>query len=167
MFNTAAATVLKVPSSGWITGRSAAAPERRGRRSDWNTSIRRSSRALWGSSGRTQASWPERSSMRSSRGWSRNRECPRENGKVKPAYLCVMLVFQRHRAKEKGEGTLWQLGLSGGGVEGSEEEEEKVNVHIITHLPITCSLLKRAGGEFSLKTSGAELCFFIIIQIVK
>lgn len=87
--------------------------------------------------------------------------------KVKPAYLCVMLVFQRHRAKEKGEGTLWQLGLSGGGVEGSEEEEEKVNVYIITHLPITCSLLERAGGEFSLKTSGAELCFFIIIQIVK
>lgn len=44
-------------------------------------------------------------------------------------------------------------------MEGPEEEEEKVNVHVITHLPITCSLLKRAGGEFSLKTSGTELFF--------
>lgn len=79
---------------------------------------------------------------------------------MKPAYLCVIFVFQGYREKEKGEGTLWQFGLSGGGVEGPEEEEEKVNVHIITHLPITCSLLKRAGGEFSHETSGTELCFF-------
>lgn len=45
-------------------------------------------------------------------------------------------------------------------MEGPEEEEEKVNVHVITHLPITCPLLKWAGGEVSLKTSGTELFGF-------
>lgn len=55
----------------------------------------------------------------------------------------VLSVFQRHGEEEEGEGTVWQSGLSGGGVEGPEEEEEKVNVHISTHLSITCSLLKR------------------------
>lgn len=70
-------------------------------------------------------------------------------------------MLQRHGEKEEGEATLWQLGLSGGGVEGPEEEEEKVTVHVITHLPVTCSLLKRAGGEFSFKTSGTELCVFL------
>lgn len=87
---------------------------------------------------------------------------------MRPAYLCVVFVLQRHREEEEGEGTLWQLGLSGGRVEGPEEEEEKVTVRVITHLPVTCSLLKRAGGEFRLKTSGTELClFFIMFQIVK
>ena len=51
--------------SGWTMERSVAAPERRERRSDCSTSTRRSSRALWGRSGRTHASWPERSSTRS------------------------------------------------------------------------------------------------------
>lgn len=51
--------------SGWTMERSVAAPERRERRSDCSTSTRRSSRALWGRSGRTRASWPERSSTRS------------------------------------------------------------------------------------------------------
>lgn len=53
-------------------------------------------------------------------------------------------------------------------MEGPEEEEEKVTVRVITHLPVTCSLLKRAGGEFRFKTSGSELClFFIMFQIVE
>lgn len=53
-------------------------------------------------------------------------------------------------------------------MEGPEEEEEEVTVRVITHLPVTCSLLKRAGGEFTCKTSGTELClFFILFQIVK
>ncbi len=55
--------------------RSVAAPERSERRSDWSTSTRRSSRALWGRSGRTRASWPERSSRRSWTGPD-NSQCP-------------------------------------------------------------------------------------------
>lgn len=51
--------------AGWTMGRSAATPGRRRRGSVWSTSSSGSTRAPWGRSGRTRASWPARSSRRS------------------------------------------------------------------------------------------------------
>lgn len=46
-------------------------------------------------------------------------------------------VLQRCREEEEGEGALWQLGHSGGRVEGPEEEEEEVKCRI--SVSIVCS----------------------------
>lgn len=76
-------------------------------------------------------------------------------------------VFQRHGEEEEGEGTVWEPGLSGGGVEGPEEEEEKVNIHISTHLSITCSLLNRPEEKSASKhlELNSFLLFFFSLNI--
>lgn len=73
---------------------------------------------------------------------------------------CFIFVLQRYGEEEEGEGTLWQFGLSGGGVEGPEEEEEKVNIRICTHLSLTCSLFKQPEEKSAFKHLELNLFFF-------
>lgn len=81
--------------------------------------------------------------------------------KVETAKLCFIFVLQRYGEEEEGEGALWQFGLSGGGVEGPEEEEEKVNIRICTRLPLTCSLFKQPEEKSAFKH--LELNFFCFL----
>lgn len=45
-------------------------------------------------------------------------------------------------------------------MEGSEEEEEKVNIHISTHLSLTCSPFKQPEEKSAFKH--LELNFFFV-----
>lgn len=106
--------------------RSVAAPERRERRSDWSINTRGSLRALWERSGRTPASWPERSSTRS---WTGVDTTPASVQKCSCFSYQTLLtfphsVFQGCREKEKSERANGQSGHPGGRVEVPEEEEE-------------------------------------------
>lgn len=70
----------------------------------------------------------------------------------KPLNVFTRSVFQRFGEKEESEGAVWQLGHSGGRVEGPEEEEEEVkytnsifNASLKSSVPSRCGEQRRQG----------------------
>lgn len=115
-------------------GRSAGAPGRRRRRSGWSTSTRGSSRARWGRSGRTRASWPERSWRRSWAGGDAETTASQnisvrcfplvEDSKLFPRCYLLFLEMQRGRRRWRSCSAAWPLRRASGRLWRGRSESE-------------------------------------------